>query len=128
MVDPIKVEAILRFPPPHNIRQLQGLHGKDKFLRQFEVNYANLTNGFMRLLNKHTFFIWDERTQESFDALKKSLVSMPLLKPSDYTRDYFIYIIVSEGTIGIVLVQEDNDLHERIVYYLSQNLFDLELK
>jgi hypothetical protein len=81
MVDPLKVEAILRLPPPCNIRQLQGLQGKANFLRRFIVNYANITKGFMRLLKKDTLFIWDERAQESFDALKKSLVSMPLLKP-----------------------------------------------
>jgi hypothetical protein len=45
----------------------------------------------MHLLKKDTLFIWDERAQESFDALKKSLVSMPLLKPPDYNRDYFLY-------------------------------------
>jgi hypothetical protein len=93
MVDPMKVEAILRLPPPHNIRQLQGLQGKANFLRRFIVNYANLTKGFMHLLKKDTLFIWDERAQESFDALKKSLVSTPLLKPPDYSRDYFLYIV-----------------------------------
>jgi hypothetical protein len=31
MVDPMKVEAILRLPPLRNIRQLQGLQGKDNF-------------------------------------------------------------------------------------------------
>ena len=56
MVDPLKVEAILWLPPPHTIWQLQGLHGKDNFLRLFIVNYANITKGFMRLL-KDTPFI-----------------------------------------------------------------------
>jgi hypothetical protein len=60
MVDPMKVEEILRFPPPCNIRQLQGLQGKDNFLCRFIVNYANLTKGFMHLLKKDTSFIWDE--------------------------------------------------------------------
>jgi hypothetical protein len=59
-VDPLKVEAILRLPPPRTIRQLQGLQGKANFLRRFIVNYANITKGFMRLL-KDTPFIWDEQ-------------------------------------------------------------------
>jgi hypothetical protein len=59
MVDPMKVEEILLFPPPRNIRQLQGLKGKDNFLRHFIVNYANLTKFFMCRLNKDTSFIWD---------------------------------------------------------------------
>jgi hypothetical protein len=104
MVDPMKVEEILRLPPPHNICQLQGLQGKSNFLRRFIVNYANITKGFMHLLKKDTSFIWDERAQESFISLKKSLVSTPLLKPLDYNRDYFIYIAASEGTVGMILV------------------------
>jgi hypothetical protein len=53
---------------------------------------------------------------------------MPLLKPLDYSRDYFLYIVVSEGTIGMVLVQEDDELCEHVVYYLSRNLVSPELK
>jgi hypothetical protein len=68
------------------------------------VNYANSNKGFMHILKKETPFIWDERAQESFDALKKSLVWTPLLKPLDYSRDYFLYIATSEGMIGMVLV------------------------
>jgi hypothetical protein len=60
MVDPLKVEAILQLPPPHTIRQLQGLQGKANFLRRFIVNYANITKGFMCLLKKDTLFICDE--------------------------------------------------------------------
>ena len=69
----------------------------------------------MCLLKKDTPFIWDERAHESFDTLNKSLVSMPLLKPPNYSRDYLLYIIVSEGTIDMLLVQEDDELHEHII-------------
>ena len=74
MVDFLKVEEILRLPPPRTIRQLQGLQGKANFLRWFIVNYANINKGFMHLLKKDTPFIWAEWAQESFDALKKALV------------------------------------------------------
>jgi hypothetical protein len=127
MVDPLKVEAILQLPPSCMIRQLQGLQGKDNFMHRFTVNYANMTKGFMRLLKKDTPFIWDERAQESFDTLKKSLVSAPLLKSPDYSRDYFLYISASEETIGMVLVQEDYELHEHVIYYLIRNLVGPEL-
>jgi hypothetical protein len=92
------------------------------------VNYANLTEGFMHLLKKDTPFVWDDKAQESFDALKKALVSMSMLKPPDYNRDYLLYIAASKGTVGMVLVQEDDELHEHIFYYLSQNLVGPELK
>jgi hypothetical protein len=53
---------------------------------------------------------------------------MPLLKPPDYSRVYFLYIVMYKGTVGMDLVQEDDELHEHIVYYLSQNLVNHELK
>jgi hypothetical protein len=53
---------------------------------------------------------------------------MPRLKPPDYSRDYLLYIATFEGTIGMVLVQEDDELREHIVYCLSQNLVGHELK
>jgi hypothetical protein len=104
MVDPIKVKAILRLPPPRKIQQIWGLQRKDNFLHRFIVNYANITKGFMPLL-KETPFIWDERSQESFDALKKALVSTPLMNPLDYSREFLLYITMSEGMVGMVLVQ-----------------------
>jgi hypothetical protein len=91
------------------------------------VNYATITKGFMHILKEDTHFIWDERAQESFDDLKKSLVSAPLLKPPNYSRDYLLYISASEDTIGMVLVQEDDELHKHVIYYRSRTLISLEL-
>jgi hypothetical protein len=55
------------------------------------------------------------------------LVSAPLLKYPDYSKDYLLYISTSEETIGMVLVQEDDELHEHVIYYLIQNLVGLEV-
>ena len=78
-------------------------------------------------MKKDTPFIWDERAQESFDSLKKSLVSTPLLNYLDYSRDYLLYVTTSEKMIGMVLVQEDDELREHVIYYLSRNLVGPEL-
>ena len=92
------------------------------------VNFANLTKGFMRLLKKDTTFCWDERAQESFDALKQALASAPVISPPDYSRDFILYVAASMETIGMVLVQEDEEIQEHVIYYLSQNLIDVEIR
>ena len=75
----------------------------------------------MCLLKQDTPFVWDEIAQLAFEALKKSLLSAPLFPP-DYCRDFILYLAASESTIGVVLVQEDDELKEHIVYYLSHAL------
>ena len=95
-MDPLKVEAIVNLSPPRSIRKLQRLQGKSNFLRRFIVNYANITKGFMCLLDQDTPFLWDETTQLVFEALKKVLLSAPLLHPPDYTKDFILYLAASE--------------------------------
>jgi len=104
MIDHLKVEAIVRLPPPANVKQIQSLQGKDNFLICFIVNYANITKGFMHLLKYGVPFISDEIDQASFDALKQALIMVPLLSPSDYSKDFVLYLAASESTIGVVLV------------------------
>ena len=118
-VDPFKVEAILHFPPPSSIHQLQSLQGKTNFVWRFIVNYVEITKGFMRLLKKGIPLFWDEFSQRSFDALKKALTFAPLLSPPDYSRDFLLYLATVESTRGMVLVWEDDDVCEHVIYYLS---------
>jgi hypothetical protein len=79
MVDPLKVEAIVQFPLPCTVPQLQSLQGKAKFLRRFIANYDEITKGFMCLLKKDVPFYCDEATQFSLKALKHTLTYSPLL-------------------------------------------------
>ena len=82
----------------------------------------------MYLLNKDTTFFWDERAQDSFDALKRALASALVISPPDYSCDFLLYVAASMERIGMVLVQEDDELQENVIYYLSQNLIDAEIR
>ena len=63
-----------------------------------------------------------------FKALKKALLSTPLLRPPDYSRDFILYLAALESTIGVVLVQEDDKLQEHVFYYLIRALSGPELR
>ena len=81
----------------------------------------------MLLLKKATSLIWDEWAKNSFDTLKKSLALAPMLTPPDYSCDFLLYVAASQETIGMVLVQADDELSGHIIYYLIQNLIDVEI-
>ena len=127
-VDPSKVEAIVKLPPPSTLRQLQSLQGKANILRRFIPTYAELTKGFTRLLKQNIPFFWDEIADRSFDALKHALTHAPLLHPPNYNQDYILYLAASHSTIGMVLVQEGEPHTEHVIYYLSRNLHPTEIK
>ena len=64
----------------------------------------------MHLLKKDTTFYWDEWAHESFDALKQALASSPVISPPEYSCDFLLYVVASMEMIGMVLVQEDEEL------------------
>jgi len=78
------------------------------------------------LLKQGTPFVWDEVAQKSFDDLKTILINAPLLHPPNYHRDYFLYLAASSSTIIMVLVQDDNEGNENVIYYLSRNILNTE--
>ena len=126
-LDPLKVKAILDLPPPSNLLQLQRLQGKDNFLRRFIPNYTEMAKGFTHLLKKEIPFHWDQVAQASFDALKDTLIRASLMYSPNYQNEYFLYLAAANTTIGMVLVQEE-DVIEHLIYSLSHNLNDTEVK
>jgi hypothetical protein len=81
----------------------------------------------MHLLKKGVPFYWDEAAQCSFHDLKKALVLNPLLIPPNYNRDYLLYLAATEYSIGMVIVQYDDELQDHVIYYLSRTLMGPKL-
>ena len=53
LANPDKVEAIMRFPKPKNIKQLQSFLGLCNFYRKFQKNYAQTTARLSDVLQKN---------------------------------------------------------------------------
>ena len=86
-----------------------------------------MAKGFTWILKRGVPFHWDEVPQTSFDVFKDSLIRASLIYPPNYQSDYFPYLIAADITIDMVLVQEEDGI-EHLIYYLSRNLNDTEVK
>lgn len=64
-----KIEAILQWPTPSNIKQLRGFLGLSGYYRRFIQNYASTAHPLTELLKKDGFQ-WTEAAQVSFQNLK----------------------------------------------------------
>jgi len=114
-MDPLKVQAITKIPPPRNLHQLQSLQGKNNFLRCFVLDYTTHTHGFLHLLCHDIPFHWDEHAQRIFDDLKVALSNAPLISPLDYDCDYILYLSTSSVSVAGVIVQLGDDGREHFI-------------
>ena len=51
-----------------------------------------------------------------------------MIHPPDYSKEFLLYIAASTTTIAMVLVQENPDSQEHVIYYDSKNLMDSETR
>lgn len=117
-----KIEAILNYPQPKNVRDVRRLLGMAGWYRRFIKNFAIITAPLSDLLKKSkTKFNWGNKAENSFKNLKILLTSEPILANPNYDLPFIIQCDASDFGVGAVLVQGVGDV-EKIVAYMSQKL------
>jgi hypothetical protein len=116
-VNPERVQAILDWTPPKNVKQVRSFLGLASYYRRFVENFSKIVKPLTDLLHKGVKFEWTEKCQESFHTLKDKLTSAPVLSLPDTRKDFVIYCDASREGLGCVLMQE-----RKVIAYGSQKL------
>ena len=105
-MDPEKVDAILRWPEPKNLEELQIFLGMSGFYRQYVKDYAKIAVPLTdELKTKDKNIRWGDPQQKSFDKLKVVLVATPVLSIVDPNEPFVLETDASGEAIGAVLLQ-----------------------
>jgi hypothetical protein len=121
--DEDKLEAVLSWPSPTNVKQLQGFLGFVNFYRRFIKDLAKMSIPLFELLRKDVPFVWSKSCQQAFDYLKNSLTSRPILHVPDPEHPFRIECDASDFAIGAVLTQKDEISGKWLpVAYFSRSL------
>jgi hypothetical protein len=120
-VNPERVQAILDWTPPKNVKQVRSFLGLASYCRRFVENFSKIAKPLTDPLHKGIKFEWTDKCQESFQTLKDKLTSAPVLAPPDTRKDFVIYCDASRQGLGCVLMQE-----RKVIAYASRQLRPLE--
>lgn len=103
-MDKIKVDAILQWPTPSNVKQLRGFLGLSGYYRRFIKQYAHLARPLTDLLKRDNFQ-WNSQADAAFHTLKLPITSAPILRLPDFSKPFVIETDASGSGIGAVLSQ-----------------------
>jgi hypothetical protein len=62
-------------------------------------------------LNKADKFVWDDKAQKAFEALKESLTMPPVMTPLVTGETLLLYISATNNVVSTVLVAEREEGH-----------------
>ena len=119
-VDMEKVWAILTLTLPTCVQKIQGFLRCVGYYRRFIDKYARKVIPLTELLKKDVKFSWNSERQGAFEELKLTLAKVPILSPSDWTKEFHVTLNASSWCLGAILWQYDEGRRECPVYYASR--------
>jgi len=126
--DHSKVAAIADTPAPRTVKEIRRFLGATGFFRRHIEGYATIAAPLHLLLKKGQHWKWDVEQQQAFEELKSRLVSAPVLKQPDFTRQFELHTDASSIALGAALIQRDDQGAPQAIAYYSRKLRDPETR
>ncbi|MBW0520402.1 hypothetical protein O181_060117 [Austropuccinia psidii MF-1] len=125
-IDSSKVEQILNWPQPKNIKALQSFLGFSSFYCCFIENYSKKISALTSLLKKDSPFTFNEEGLTQFQILKEAFTTFPILSNFNPSLPTIVETDSSDYALGSVLSQV-NDSGKHPIAFDSCKLLTAEL-
>ena len=121
-MDPEKVNAILKWPEPTNVKQVHAFLSLGNFYRCFIKDYTIISRPMVDLTCKDAVFNFGDKERASFEALKAAFTTVPVLQYPDQDRKFCLETDASEFAVRGVISVKCDDGEFRPVTYMSHSM------
>ena len=109
---PEKLESIQKILPPKTPKEVKQFLGLIQYYHKFVPRFSDLAHPLNALTRKNIAFEWTTICQESFEMLKTSLMTEPILTYPDLSLPYVLITDASKYAWACVLTQEKTHVME----------------
>ena len=121
-MDPEKVNAILKWPEPTNVKQVCAFLSLGNFYRCFIQDYAIISCPMVDLTCKDIVFNFGDKEKASFEALKAAFTTAPMLQYPNQNCEFCLETDMSEFAVGGVISIKCDDSKFRPIAYMSHSI------
>ena len=125
-MDPVKIEAILDWPTPKKVKDVQKFLGFANFYRRFIGSFSKMAKPLTSMTRKGIKWDWGKEQQQAFDELKRAFTTTPIRIMPDPSKPYIIECDASDFATGAVLSQRGDDGKIHPVAFQSKSMNDAE--
>ncbi|MBW0524878.1 hypothetical protein O181_064593 [Austropuccinia psidii MF-1] len=104
-MDQARVQKILTWPPPGNLKELQSCLGFAKFYHSFIKNYSKKICSLTSFLKKDSHFPLKEEALRQFNQLKEAFTIATIISHFDPSLPTIVETDASDYALGVVLSQ-----------------------
>ena len=111
-----KIKAIIDMKHPSFKKEIQQQNGRIAALSRFISKLAERCLPFMTLQQTKDFS-WSDECRQSFEDLKKYLMSPPPLTKLKEREVLYLYLATFSEAVSSVLIRKDKNRIQRSIYY-----------
>jgi len=104
-VDRAKIEVIAKLPMPKCVKDIRSFSGHASFCWIFIKDFSKIARPLTNLIAKNVSLTFDEECINSWEKLKKDLISAPIISAPDWSKSFKIMCDAFNFAIGVVLGQ-----------------------
>lgn len=124
--DERKVESILNFPKPRNVKEVRIFTGMINYYSKFIPSLSIKLKPLYELIKKNVNFVWTKECQVAFEFAKKELTSDKVLIHFDKSKPLRLCCDASQYGLGAVLSHVLPDGSDRPICFISRVLNSAE--
>jgi len=117
-----KVEEVLSWPVPRNVKEVQKFLGLANYYRRFIENFARIAALLHMLVRKEQKWKWEREQEKAFEKLKTVFTTEPVLAILNIDREMRVEADASDYATGGVLSTKCEDGKWRPVAFISKSL------
>jgi hypothetical protein len=97
----------MNWRPPTTVRQIRCFLGLAGYYRRFIPDFSRIAKPITELLKKEVKFVWSQKCEDAFHALRQHLTTAPVLAQPDSSKPFDVYCDASSTGLGCVLMQDN---------------------
>jgi len=121
-----KVDRVLSWPEPKNVKDIRKFLGLANYYRRFIKDFTRVARPINMLTRKDVKWQWGVEQQKAFNKLKRVFTTKPVLAALDLDKEFRVEADVSNYATGGVLSMKCSDEIWRPVTFISKSLSDTE--
>ncbi|KAL0165102.1 hypothetical protein M9458_040855, partial [Cirrhinus mrigala] len=109
-MDEQKVNAVLKWPRPTTLKELQRFLGFSNFYRRFIRHFSSVAAPLTAMVKRGTVRLtWTPSALQAFDDLRQRFSTAPILHHPDPDRPFIVEVDASSTGVGAVLSQRQGE-------------------
>jgi hypothetical protein len=105
LLDPKKVETIIKMPVPKNPHDIQVFDILAQFYQCFVKKIAFIMAPITKIMRKSKEFIWIQKCQDAWETTKQKYVEAIILITTNGERNLYVHMDASNLVVGSMLAQ-----------------------